>query len=99
MTDFKGKVALVTGATAGIGRGIAVAFAKQGATVVAVGRNEKEGRNTLDMVHAAGSEGLFLKADIAHEREVADAIDEAISRYGRLDCAVNNAAIDIAHPF
>jgi len=99
MTDFKDKIAFVTGATAGIGRGIAIAFAKRGATVVVVGRNEKEGRNTLDMVHAAGSEGLFLKVDVAIESEVADAIDETVSRYGRLDCAVNNAAIDIAHPF
>jgi len=99
MTDFKDKVAFVTGATAGIGRGIAVAFAKRGATVVVVGRNEKEGSNTLDRVHAAGSEGLFLKVDVAHEREVADAIDETISHYGRLDYAVNNAAVDIAHSF
>ncbi len=99
MSDFENKIAFVTGATSGIGRGIAIAFAKRGATVVVVGRREKEGREALDMVHRAGSEGLFLKVDVASESEVADAIDETVSRYGRLDCAVNNAAVDIAHSF
>jgi NAD(P)-dependent dehydrogenase (short-subunit alcohol dehydrogenase family) len=99
MTDFRDKVAFVTGATSGIGRGTAIAFAKRGATVVVAGRRQKEGRDALDMVHAAGSEGLFLKLDVAVESEVAEAIGETMSRYGRRDCAANNAAVDVTHPF
>jgi NAD(P)-dependent dehydrogenase (short-subunit alcohol dehydrogenase family) len=98
MMDFRDKIAFVTGATSGIGRGTAIAFARRGATVVVAGRSEKEGRDTLDAVRGAGSDGMFLKFDVAIESEVAGAIDDTISRYGRLDCTVNCAAIDIAHP-
>jgi NAD(P)-dependent dehydrogenase (short-subunit alcohol dehydrogenase family) len=97
MSDFKNKIAFVTGATSGIGRATAIAFAKRGATVVVTGRREQEGRETLDMVHACGGDGLFLKLDLTSESEVADAVGETLSRYGRLDCAANCAGNDIAH--
>lgn len=97
MNHFKGKVAFVTGATSGIGRATAIAFGKNGAAVVVTGRREKEGRETLDMVRAAGGDGTFMRLDVAVESEVAGVIREIVSRHGRLDCAVNCAGYDVAH--
>ena len=97
MNHFKGKVAFVTGATSGIGRATAIAFGKNGATVVVTGRREKEGRETLDMVRTAGGDGTFMRLDVAVESEVAGVIREIVSRHGRLDCAVNCAGYDVAH--
>ena len=97
MNHFKGKVAFVTGATSGIGRATAIAFGKNGATVVVTGRREKEGRETLDMVRAAGGDGTFMRLDVAVENEVAGVVREIVSRHGRLDCAVNCAGYDVAH--
>jgi len=54
----------VTGATSGIGRATAIAFGKQGATVVVTGRREKEGRETLDMLRAVGGDGVFIQLDV-----------------------------------
>ncbi|HUI13966.1 MAG TPA: SDR family oxidoreductase [Xanthobacteraceae bacterium] len=96
MTQFQGKVALVTGATSGIGRATAIAFGKNGATVVATGRRAKEGGETLDLIRAGGGDGIFLPLDIAVESGVAGVISEIVSRYGRLDCAANCAGNDIA---
>lgn len=96
MTRFEGKVALVTGATSGIGRATAIAFARQGATVIVTGRREKEGNETLAMLRAAGGDGAFLKLDIAVEGEVMGVIREVMSRHGRLDCAANCAGYDVA---
>ena len=96
VTLFQGKVALVTGATSGIGRATAVAFGKQGATVVVTGRRAKEGAETLDLIRADGGEGIFLPLDIAVESEVAGVVGQIMSRYGRLDCAANCAGNDIA---
>ena len=98
MTHFQGKVALVTGATSGIGRATAIAFAKQGATVVVTGRREKEGRETLDMLRAGGGDGAFIQLDVSVEGEVMGVIREIMSRHGRLDCAANCAGNDIVNP-
>lgn len=97
MGDFRGKVILVTGATSGIGRAAAIAVGKQGATVVATGRRKTQGGETLEMIRAAGGDGLFLPLDISIESEVAGVIAEIMSRYGRLDCAANCAGNDIAN--
>ena len=96
MTHFQGKVALVTGATSGIGRATAIAFAKQGATVVVTGRREKEGRETLDMLRAG--DGAFIQLDVSVEGEVIGVVREIMSRHGRLDCATNCAGNDIVNP-
>jgi NAD(P)-dependent dehydrogenase (short-subunit alcohol dehydrogenase family) len=94
MKSFAGKVVMVTGATSGIGQATAVAFAKAGASVVALGRRAAEGQATIDQVRRTGSDGIFVQTDIASEVEVVKAIAAALTRFGKIDCAANCAGID-----
>lgn len=94
MAQFDGKVALVTGATSGIGRDTASAFAREGARVVAVGRNEERGAETVRMIGEAGGEVAFVRADISKAVEVKAMVARALELYGRLDYAVNNAGLE-----
>ena len=91
MANFEGKVALVTGATSGIGRATAVAFARAGASLVLSGRRDEEGRKTLELVRGAGGLGTFVRGDVSKEDDVRRLVDSAVSIYGSLDCAFNNA--------
>ena len=93
MGTFDGKVALITGAARGRGRVTAVAFAREGARVVVTDIDEPGGLETLRLLRASGGEGLFLRTDVRRENEVEAMIAETVERYGRLDCAVNNAAV------
>ena len=92
--DLEGKIALVTGGTAGIGRETAVLFAKAGAKVVVAGRREREGQETIELVRAAGGDGLFVKADVSKASDVETLVQKAVEGFGRLDVAFNNAGIE-----
>lgn len=94
MSTFAGKVALVTGGTSGIGRTTAIAFAQHGANVVVVGRSQDEGEETVSLIRKAGTEGLFLSADLTQASEVEALFNQAVEKFGHLDCAFNNAAIE-----
>ena len=94
MNTFTDKVALVTGATSGIGRATAIAFAQAGAKVVVSGRREKEGNETVALIKKAGGEATFAKTDVASEADVAALVAKTLSTYGRLDVAFNNAGIE-----
>jgi NAD(P)-dependent dehydrogenase (short-subunit alcohol dehydrogenase family) len=88
------KVILITGALTGIGRATALAFAKEGATIVAAGRREAEGGALEAELRALGAQAAFIKADVRHEDDVRRLVDEAVARFGRLDVAVNNAGTE-----
>ena len=92
--ELEGKVALVTGGTSGIGRETALLFTKAGAKVVVAGRRELEGNETVDLIRAAGGDGLFVKTDVSKASEVAALIQKAVEKFGRLDIAFNNAGIE-----
>jgi NAD(P)-dependent dehydrogenase (short-subunit alcohol dehydrogenase family) len=84
----------VTGGTSGIGRDAAVLFAKAGAKVVVAGRRETEGKETIELIRAAGGDGLFVKTDVAKAAEVQALVRKTVEKFGRLDVAFNNAGIE-----
>jgi NAD(P)-dependent dehydrogenase (short-subunit alcohol dehydrogenase family) len=87
-------VVLITGALTGIGRATAVAFAKQGARIVIGGRRDMEGKALEAELRGLGAEASFIKADVRHDDEVRDLVDQTIARFGRLDAAVNAAGTE-----
>ena len=94
MSEWAGKVALITGGTSGIGRETAVLFAKRGAKVVVSGRREAEGKATVDLIRGAGGEGLFVRADVSKASDVKALVDKTVEAFGGVDCAFNNAGIE-----
>jgi len=94
MSEWAGKVVLVTGGTSGIGREASVLFAKNGAKVVLAGRREEEGKATVDMIRRAGGEGMFVKADVSKSSDVQGLIEKTVAAFGGLDCAFNNAGVE-----
>lgn len=94
MPDMKGKVALVTGVTSGIGRSAAAKFARRGARVVGTGRREKPGRELADEINAQDGEFVFLRSDASDPADVKGMVEETITRFGRLDYAFNNAGVE-----
>lgn len=92
--DFDGKVALVTGASGGIGRASALAFAASGAQVVVSDVNVAGGEESVDLIVKAGGKAIFQKCDVSKGDDVKALIQRAVSEYGRLDFALNNAGIN-----
>ncbi len=93
-TELHGKVGIVTGGTSGIGRDTAVLFAEAGAKVVVAGRREAEGKETIDLVRAAGGDGVFVKTDVSRAADVQALVQKTVEKFGRLDIAFNNAGIE-----
>lgn len=93
MKTFQDKVVLITGGTSGIGRATALAFAAEGAKVVVAGRRENEGAESVALVEQAGGQGLFVRADVSVEEDVASMVAQTIEAFGRLDFAFNNAGV------
>ncbi len=91
--DVKGKVALIAGATSGIGKATAILFARAGAKVVLAGRRESLLKEVVDSLKAEGLEAASVVCDVTDERQVEDMVAFAVRTYGRLDCAYNNAGI------
>ncbi|WP_410662337.1 SDR family NAD(P)-dependent oxidoreductase [Amycolatopsis sp. lyj-84] len=95
---FSGKVVIVTGATSGIGRAAAIAFAAAGAKVGFCGRREELGREVEREIRRAGGEAAYLRADVRVPEQVQAFVDGVVRRYGRLDIAFNNAGIHLGKP-
>ena len=97
MSDLIGKVALITGASSGIGAATAVLFSRLGASLALTGRNEVNLQRTRDecmlVLHAEAEQPLLVIADLYSEEDVARLVDATVKRFGRLDILVNNAAI------
>ena len=88
------QVVLITGALTGIGRATSIAFAKEGASIVISGRHDDEGEKLAAELRSLGAKAEFVRADVRRESDVQKLVDKTISRFGRLDVAVNNAATE-----
>lgn len=91
MGALEGKVAVVTGAAAGIGRASALIFAREGASVVVADVDEEGGRETVELIGA--DQASFIRTDVAEKADVLAMVQHAVDTYGGLDCAHNNAGI------
>jgi NAD(P)-dependent dehydrogenase (short-subunit alcohol dehydrogenase family) len=91
--SFQGKVAIVTGASVGIGQATAVALVQAGAAVVIADRNQENGEEAARAIQSSGGQVLFVPTDVSIEDEVRRMVERTLSHYGHLDILVNNAGI------
>ena len=94
MSDMNGRVALITGASSGIGRATAEAFAAKGASVVVAARREEDLASLVTAIEARGGKATAVKTDVSATNDVEHMIAHAIETFGRLDYAINNAGIE-----
>ena len=92
--DLSGKVALVTGAAAGIGRATAIEFAKNGASVVVSDIDPAGGSDTASLINSESGNATFVECDVSQSGSVEEVVSQAVKIYGRLDMAHNNAGIE-----
>jgi NAD(P)-dependent dehydrogenase (short-subunit alcohol dehydrogenase family) len=103
---LQGKMAIVTGASRGIGKAIAIGFAKEGANVALAARTEVEKKEgiqgtiykTMEEITAFGGQGLPIKCDVTDEESVKDMVRKALNKFGRVDILVNNAGVAFYYP-
>jgi NAD(P)-dependent dehydrogenase (short-subunit alcohol dehydrogenase family) len=94
--SFTGKVAFVTGAANGIGRATALAFAREGVSVVVADVSEQGNQETARMIEEGGGRALAVRCDVTRVEDVKAALDKAVEAFGRLDFAFNNAGVEQA---
>lgn len=92
-TDFKDKVALITGGAMGIGGAVAVLLAERGAKVAIIDKARSEGENTASYINSSGGEAFFIHADVSDNNSVKEAVTAAVSRFGKINIVSNNAGI------
>ncbi|MDQ6678583.1 MAG: SDR family oxidoreductase [Acidobacteriota bacterium] len=95
---YAGKVAFITGAASGIGRAAALAFAREGASVVAADLSEEGNRETVRLIEQQGGRALAVRCDVTQSQDVKAALAKVVEAFGRLDFAFNNAGIEPRNP-
>src|SRR5881397_2174356 len=97
-SKFSGKVAFVTGAASSIGRAAALAFAREGASVVVADVSEQGNQETARMIEEQGGRALAVRCDVTRAADVKAALDKTVEAFGQLDFAFNNAGIEPRKP-
>lgn len=90
---LKDKVVIVTGAAMGMGKSSAELFAENGAKVIIADFNKEEGQKVADAIKTDGGEATFIEVDVSNEEQVKNLVEKTVETYGRLDGALNNAAL------
>jgi NAD(P)-dependent dehydrogenase (short-subunit alcohol dehydrogenase family) len=98
MSEFAGKVIVITGGGSGIGHGTALFFAREKSHVAVIDWNDSNAQETLNLIQGAGGQGLFIKADVSNTSEVQQAVNVIVERFGRIDVLFANAAVQINKP-
>jgi len=93
MKSLDGRVVIVTGASSGLGEAAALQFAREGAKVVVAARRPDKSEDVVRRIEALGGEGFFIKTDVTKRADIEALVSGTIARFGKLDCAVNNAGI------
>ena len=91
---FEGKVAFITGAGGGLGRGVAIGFAREGANVVVTDLSERANQETARLVEEAGGKVLAVPVDVTKSEDIKNALTKTVETFGKLDIAFNNAGIE-----
>jgi NAD(P)-dependent dehydrogenase (short-subunit alcohol dehydrogenase family) len=92
--NFQDKVVLITGATSGIGKVVAMTFASHGADIVLTGRRDELGMQVVRSIRDHGGKAIFVRGDVSREEDVKKAIQTAVQQFGRIDIAFNNAGTE-----
>lgn len=99
MNRMQNKIAVVTGATSGIGEAVAVMYAKEGASVVVVGRNEAKGSEVVEKIRSDGGDAIFVRCDVTKKEDIENLKKAAYDKYGRVDVLFNSAGVLVHKPF
>lgn len=91
------KIAIITGGGSGIGQGIALQFAKEGAYVAICGRREEPLKETVRLIEESGGEGIYAVCDVSQSEQVKDFVQTVLTKWGQIDILVNNAGVYLAH--
>ncbi len=92
---FKGKVFIITGASSGIGKALAIEAAKQGADVVLAARNEERLKQVAESCKSFGSDAIFVKTDVTQKQDCENLTNKALEKFGKIDVLINNAGISM----
>ena len=94
---MENKVAIVTGGSSGIGKKTSIKFAAEGAKVIVADFQKDEGEKTVSLIEEAGGEAFFIATDASQEKDTQKMVELAVDKYGKLDCAFNNAGKLTSH--